>query len=126
MSVVGAEESDAGGAPRYLTGFFGRQRELEVLQDWVRRARGRRPVSERVTTIVGLGGTGKTRLANELVTRLDDDRVTFPDGVTWVDLVATTDFTSVPSALARAAGIRPRSPVRTPGRCVERWHGGGL
>ncbi|HEY5786818.1 MAG TPA: AAA family ATPase [Microlunatus sp.] len=62
----------------------------------------------RLTTLVGLGGSGKTRLAVEVTTRLLDEqrgRARFPDGVWWVDLAMVTDPARVPQTLAAAAGL---------------------
>lgn len=60
----------------------------------------RDPVRE--VTITGPGGTGKTRLAIELATRLQPD---FPDGVFFVDLSAVRAPEQFLSAVGRTLGI---------------------
>ncbi len=52
--------------PRYLTRFTGRERELVQLDDLLARS------GERLTTIAGPGGVGKTRLLVEALDRLID------------------------------------------------------
>jgi predicted ATPase len=47
--------------PLYLTRFFGREREQEIIKDFLRKQ------SRRLVTIQGMGGCGKTRLAVEIV-----------------------------------------------------------
>ena len=56
----------------------------------------------RQVTITGPGGTGKTRLAIELATRLQPD---FPDGVFFVDLSAVRVPEQFLSAVGRTLGI---------------------
>jgi len=59
--------------------------------------------AERLVTLVGHGGTGKTRLALEVASASLD---AFPAGATWVALDSLHDPTHVPFALARALGCR--------------------
>lgn len=56
----------------------------------------------RLLTLTGAGGTGKTRLAIELATRLRDR---FADGVAFVSLSAVTSVDHVIDTIARALGI---------------------
>lgn len=72
-------------------GFFGRTRELEELRVMVR--------EERVTTVAGIGGIGKTRLVRRLLEVFEQDHVI-------VELDSVDDPASVTSAIAVAAGIR--------------------
>ena len=61
----------------------------------------------RLVTLVGAGGTGKTRLALELAAEtlsLEADSP-FRDGVIWVDLAAITDPTRVWQAVSHAVGL---------------------
>lgn len=56
-----------------------------------------------VTTLLGPGGTGKTRLALDLALRIRDR---FPQGAWWVDLEPVRDSDDVPAAVATAMGVR--------------------
>ena len=56
----------------------------------------------RLVTLTGPGGVGKTRLAIELCVALKDDT---PDGVWWVDLAAARSGADVMSAVQRSLGI---------------------
>jgi len=58
--------------------------------------------THRLVSLLGIGGTGKTRLA-AAAGREALDR--FPDGVWFVDLVSANDRRSVDTALAQAAGV---------------------
>jgi predicted ATPase/DNA-binding winged helix-turn-helix (wHTH) protein len=58
--------------------------------------------AHRLVSLLGIGGTGKTRLATAAGRRVLDR---FPDGVWFVDLVSATDQRSVDTAVARAAGV---------------------
>lgn len=81
--------------PRPLSSFIGR---AEILAEAVALL-----ASNRLLTLTGAGGSGKTRLSIELATRVTED---FPDGVRFVDLAAIHDPTLVPSAIARALGLQ--------------------
>ena len=79
--------------PIQLTSFVGRD-ELEVAGGLLER--------NRLLTLTGPGGTGKTRLALQLAAEALDD---FPDGAFFVPLDALFDPDLVPSAIASAMGI---------------------
>lgn len=76
--------------------FIGRERELDEIVALVV-ARG-----QRLLTLTGTGGIGKTRLALAAAHRLVPD---FADGVWFVDLSALTDPADVPLAVAQALGV---------------------
>ena len=82
--------------PVHLTRFVGRGRELEDLTQLVH--------SARLLTLTGAGGSGKTRLAEELATRFGS---TF-DRVGWVDLAPLSD----PNLLAQLVATTLRVPER--------------
>src|SRR5436190_5848263 len=87
-----------GKLPAALNRFVGRTRELKELKERLGRAR--------LLTLVGTGGTGKTRLALQAATDLSGD---FQDRVYFVDLAASRDLESVLSVTARAIGVREES-----------------
>jgi predicted ATPase len=82
--------------PVHLTRFIGRGRELEDLAQLV--------LSARLLTLTGAGGSGKTRLAEELALR---HGASF-DRVEWVDLAPLTD----PNLLAQLVATTLRLPER--------------
>jgi predicted ATPase len=84
--------------PAALDRFVGRTRELQEVKD--------RLVGTRLLTLLGTGGTGKTRLALQAATDLRDD---FEDRIYFVDLAASRDLESVLSVTARAIGLRQES-----------------
>ena len=80
--------------PVQPTPLVGRERELSNLSAVL--------YAHRLLTLVGPGGTGKTRLALQLAAGAVDE---FKDGVWWVPLAAITDAELVEPAIART----PRS-----------------
>jgi predicted ATPase len=58
--------------------------------------------ANRLVTLTGVGGVGKTRLALDVAARCAPD---FPDGVWVVELAAVTDPAAVPDAVAAVLGI---------------------
>lgn len=86
------------GFPAPLTPFVGRAAELEALHDLLT-ARG-----ERLVTLVGPGGAGKTRLALEAGRHAAD---AFVDGAVFVPLAGLDDPTFLARAIASALGLEP-------------------
>ncbi|MGH7399396.1 MAG: ATP-binding protein, partial [Candidatus Rokuibacteriota bacterium] len=81
--------------PVQLTSFVGRARELADVE--------RLLAETRLLTLVGPGGTGKTRLALQVAADLVDR---FPDGIWLVELAPLSDPALVPQAVAVALGLR--------------------
>src|SRR6266436_757670 len=88
--------------PYQLTSFIGREQEIAQLEELV--------TANRLVTLTGAGGAGKTRLAVEVASRLID---AFPDGVWLVELAALSDSRLVPQAVAQALALKeqPTRPV---------------
>jgi len=88
--------------PPQMTTFIGRRREAEEVAELARRGR--------LVTLIGPGGTGKTRLSLQVATQL---RPEFSGGAYFVDLSLLTDPTLVPSTIAAALGVReqPGQPI---------------
>ena len=63
--------------------------------------------ANRLVTITGSGGCGKTRLAVEVGVQLVDD---FADGVWFIDLSPVSDGSEVPDTIATVLRIKPDRP----------------
>jgi predicted ATPase/class 3 adenylate cyclase/DNA-binding CsgD family transcriptional regulator len=87
--------------PVQLTKFVGRRAELSQVQALVS--------ENRLVTLTGAGGAGKTRLAVQMAGQLAHE---FSGGVWWVDLAPITDAELVPATAARAFGL-PDQPGRS-------------
>jgi hypothetical protein len=88
-------DAASGTLPIRITSFVGRTQELADVVELVG--------ANRIVTLAGAGGVGKTRLAIEAATRLGD---TFPDGVWFCDLGPLSDPDAVPQTLRLALGVR--------------------
>ena len=86
--------------PYQLTSFVGREQEIAQLEELV--------TTNRLVTLTGAGGAGKTRLAIEVASRLVD---AFPDGVWLVELAALSDPRLVPQAVAQVLEVKEQ-PTR--------------
>ncbi|HEV2131512.1 MAG TPA: adenylate/guanylate cyclase domain-containing protein, partial [Longimicrobiaceae bacterium] len=83
--------------PVQPTVLIGREREIREITERLRRR------EERLLTLTGPGGTGKTRLALQAAADLVDS---FADGTYFVNLAPISDPALVPSAIARVLGVR--------------------
>ncbi|HVR33642.1 MAG TPA: adenylate/guanylate cyclase domain-containing protein [Acidimicrobiia bacterium] len=82
--------------PAELSSFVGRSQELADLDKLIR--------SNRLVTLTGEGGIGKTRLALRSASML---RGLFPDGIWAIELSSVTNEGGVSSHVAGSLGIRP-------------------
>ena len=94
-----AGETSRGNLPARLTTFIGRQDELDELTRLLE--------SNRLITLLGPGGTGKTSLAVEL---LRQQAVRFVDGTWFVALESIHDPALVPGVLAATFGLVSGGP----------------
>ncbi|MEM8862442.1 MAG: BTAD domain-containing putative transcriptional regulator, partial [Chloroflexota bacterium] len=85
--------------PTASLSFIGRQNEQQKVINHLLQP------SNRLLTICGAGGMGKTRLATECARQLQPH---FADGVYLVSLVATADHQLIPSVIAQALGFMPQ------------------
>jgi predicted ATPase/DNA-binding XRE family transcriptional regulator len=95
--------ADSVGLPRWSSSFVGREPEMKLLAERLRRGS--------LVTVTGAGGCGKTRLAVTVAERL---RPEFEEGVWFVDLAAVHDSDTVPRVVAAALGcsdVGPSSPA---------------
>jgi predicted ATPase/transcriptional regulator with XRE-family HTH domain len=108
-----SEETTPGGAqpevpnnlPHAVNTFHGRERELVEVQNHLS--------SRRVVTLLGAGGSGKTRLALEIA-RAQVGGDLFPDGIWLVDLAPLSDANLVTATIARllrVANVPGQSPL---------------
>src|ERR1700732_1721570 len=87
--------------PARLTSFVGRDAQLAQLRELL--------AQNRVVTLTGAGGVGKTRLAIQVAAAMAGE---FGDGVWYVDLPPITDPELVAVTVARALGL-PDQPGRS-------------
>jgi predicted ATPase/class 3 adenylate cyclase len=90
--------------PTPLTSFIGREKEIGEIKHLLS--------SVRLLTLIGPGGTGKTRLAVQVATDLLDaisdgpiSDGTFPDGLRFVELAPVTDPSHLPQSIAATLGL---------------------
>src|SRR6185312_6431049 len=95
-------DAPAHNLPMQVTRFIGRGAERSALRVLV--------ATNRLVTVVGAGGAGKTRLAVEAAGEIVEE---FPDGVWFIDLSAVANADLVEVSVAAALGLRPE-----PGRTV--------
>ena len=83
-----------GNLPAEMDTFIGREVEVVEVAELVG--------AHRIVTLIGVGGTGKTRLALRVA---ESVRWQFPDGCWLVDLAAVATEEAVPFAFARSLGV---------------------
>jgi len=89
--------------PVQSTSFIGREHEMEEVIRLLDK--------NRLVTLTGTGGTGKTRLSLEAGARLINE---FRDGVWQIELAPVSDGARIPELIAAALGVRdePDRPLR--------------
>jgi predicted ATPase/RsiW-degrading membrane proteinase PrsW (M82 family) len=102
LKTLGATPSDL---PVAASRLIGRERELKEAAALLRRH------DVRVLTLVGPGGTGKTRLALELASGHADE---FASGAVFVSLSAIQNYALIPATVAHALEVR-----ELPGETLE-------
>ncbi|NMN98372.1 ATP-binding protein [Antrihabitans stalactiti] len=96
MTSRSAKQSD--NLPADLTSFVGRRSEAGAVRQLLS--------ADRLVTLTGVGGVGKTRLALRVA---HDLRRAFPDGVCLVELASLKDPDLLPHTVIDALGIREQS-----------------
>jgi len=81
--------------PVQLTTFIGREKEISEV--------GQRLMQTRLVTLIGAGGTGKTRLAQQAAARLVE---LFTDGIWLVQLAPLSDPALLSQTVASVLGVR--------------------
>ncbi|SDK88647.1 AfsR/SARP family transcriptional regulator [Streptomyces indicus] len=97
----------AGNLRARLNSFVGRERELSELADELRK--------QRLVTLLGPGGVGKTRLSLEAA---DAHKEVWPDGVWMAELAPVREGSAVVEAVLTALGAR-ETTLRGPGAADE-------
>ncbi|WP_308168117.1 BTAD domain-containing putative transcriptional regulator [Nonomuraea sp. NEAU-A123] len=108
VSVTPPRKRDTGGAPPTnlrapLTSFVGRDHEVTQIGELIGR--------HRLTTLIGPGGSGKTRLATETARTLLHQ---LTGGVWLADLAPISDDTDLPQTIMTALGIRGHASAGEP------------
>jgi predicted ATPase/DNA-binding SARP family transcriptional activator len=115
---AGPPAASKGSLPYPLTSFIGREKEVEEVLRLLQ--------SNRLLTLTGAPGAGKTRFGLEVAARLRKDASQqtepFPDGVWWVDLTASTDLASITQAVAGALGVQENLEA-SPSQTLITWIG---
>ena len=96
--VLRSVDPFAGNLPQQLSSLVGREQMVVDVADLTR--------SNRLVTLTGVGGVGKTRLALEVGAELAGE---FVDGVWLVELASIGDPAFVPATVAAVLGITPQS-----------------
>jgi predicted ATPase/class 3 adenylate cyclase len=104
-----AKTSRSHNLPAQLTSFIGRTGQIEEVRRLV--------LANRLVTLTGAGGAGKTRMAVEVSGALTNE---FTDGVWYVDLAAVADPVVVPTTIARTMGL-PDQPGKSALETVVRF-----
>jgi len=86
--------------PTQLSTFIGREKEVEQIK--------KRLVKNRLVTLTGSGGVGKTRLSIQVATELLND---YPNGVWLVELAPITDPTLVAQTVCATLDIAPQGSL---------------
>jgi predicted ATPase/class 3 adenylate cyclase/DNA-binding CsgD family transcriptional regulator len=98
--------------PVQLTSFVGRAAELSQLRGLL--------AENRLVTVTGAGGVGKTRVAIHVAAQVDREFSQSSEGVWYVDLAPITDPDLVPVAAVRAFGL-PDQPGRSTMDTITRF-----
>ncbi len=96
-------EGSPNNLPLALTSFVGRDREVGAIEELLGR--------NRLLTLTGPGGSGKTRLASAVASGAAEG---FEDGAWWVELAPLSDPTLVSQAVASSLDVRG-----APGRALS-------
>jgi predicted ATPase/class 3 adenylate cyclase len=88
--------------PAQLTNFVGREAEMHDVRELL--------AANRLMTLTGAGGAGKTRLAVQVAAQMAGE---FDNGVWWVDLAPITDPDLLPAVVARAFGLPDQPGLST-------------
>ena len=97
------EGGSHGNLPVPVSRLIGRVTEIDEVEQFLRR-------DDRMLTLTGSGGVGKTRLALAVGVTVRDR---FPDGVWWVELAPVGRDSDVTAVIAASVGVNPGGAVAT-------------
>ena len=97
-------DATPGNLPVQVTSFVGRELEVKEVGELVR--------GQRLVTLTGVGGVGKTRLSVQVAAELTHE---FPDGIWVVELATVGDPAAVPAAVATVLGVAPQPDLSVTG-----------
>ena len=100
-------EAGRGALPSTVSRLIGRERELEATRTLL--------AASRLLTLIGPGGTGKTRLSLELASSVRND---YPDGVWFVPLGEIAESALVPWSVAQVLGLGDGGSVPPADRAI--------
>ncbi|GEM85177.1 MAG: hypothetical protein KatS3mg074_208 [Meiothermus sp.] len=101
--------------PSVVTRFIGREREIAEVWQLLR--------ANRLLSLVGPGGVGKTRLALTVAAEAEHE---FGDGVCWVELAQVGDPSFVPQTLAKALEVAEQPDLPLSQTLLEKLEGKDL
>ena len=104
----------ANNLPIQATRFIGREREVAAVREMV--------LNQRLVTLTGMGGAGKTRLSLQVAADLVDE---FPDGVWLAEMGPVADPALVPQTVATVLSVREepgRSPMASVTETIRNKH----
>ncbi len=97
--------------PTQLTTFIGREKEVEQIKG--------RMEKNRLVTLTGSGGIGKTRLSIQVASELLTE---YPIGVWLVELAPLTDPALVPQSVCAALGVKPEGDTSALDALINYMH----
>ena len=102
----------SGNIPRPISRLVGREQCISDIRHLLK--------SQRLITLTGLGGIGKTRLALEIARRVNED---YPAGAWLLDFGSLEDGSYLPDAIASALGFEPPGSLTSFTRAAQRLRG---
>ena len=112
LSGNNARLAAKGNVPVPTTNLIGRENALDEVKSILE--------SNRLVTLFGMGGMGKTRLSMELARQTCTD---YPDGTWFIDLAAVTEPDAVASAVAGVFGVTQQAGKSVEESLVEALEG---